>query len=44
MTENELEAIKTSVAAMCESVSYLDNFPTSKQSTLIQFSVEFCNN
>jgi len=44
MTEYELEAIKTSVSAMCEAVSFTENFPISQKSKLIQFSVEFCNN
>ncbi len=41
---NTNQALYDTIDAMCKSVSFLDNFPTAKQSKLIQFSVEFCDN
>ena len=41
---NANQDLYNTIDAMCKSVSFLDNFPTAKQSKLIQFSVEFCDN
>ena len=37
------QALYDTIDAMCKGVSFLDNFPTSEKSKLIQFSVEFCD-
>ena len=42
-TDSNSTALYETIDAMCKSVSFLDNFPKSKESKLIQFSVEFCD-
>lgn len=44
MTEDEMGVLESTIDSICQSVGFLDTFPSSQRSTLIQFSVEFCDN